>query len=217
MRRTSRLAAPARPAIVAAARRLFAQRGFAGTSMREIAAAAGVSKAAIYHHFRDKDRLYRTLLGEAVRTLTAAMSRVFDDGPASVQLARMVVLRLQFASDHSDLLRMLMQEQLRGGPRRGRTWNAIVRNREEELALFEKVLERGIARGEFKPVDPALSAQALAAALQVLTAGFLTATPPVEVAEVTQNVLDVLLNGLAARPLPQVEIAELLNAKEPTT
>ena len=183
--------------------------------MREIAGAAGVSKAAIYHHFLDKDRLYRVLLEEAVQTLTAALGRVLDDGPAPVQLARIVVLHLQFASDHPDLLRMLMQEELRGG--RGRRLGGVIaRHREEERAIFKVLLERGIARGEFKPVDPVLSAQALAAVLHILSAGFLTTTPPVTVAEVAQNAMDVLLNGLAATPQPLADIARLLNTKEKT-
>lgn len=214
MRRHPEVSAPARPAILAAARHLFAQRGFAGTSVREIAEAAGVSKAAIYHHFRDKDRLYRVLLDEAIRTLTAAMKRVLDDGAARVQLARIVLLHLQFASDHADLLRMLVVEQWRGSERRRRLGGVIDRHREEELAIFQSVLERGIARGEFKPVDPALSAQALSAVIDILSAGFLMAAPPVSVAEVAQNAMDVLLNGLAATPSPQAEIARLLNAKE---
>src|SRR3989304_2945717 len=82
MRHYAHIPTSARPAILAAARHLFAERGFAGTSMREIAEAAGVSKAAIYHHFRDKRRLYRELLDEGINTLTAAMRRLPDKGPA---------------------------------------------------------------------------------------------------------------------------------------
>ena len=67
MNRPARLRAPAPGArrIESAARRLFAARGYSGTSMAEIAAAAGVSKATVFHHYRSKRELYEALLGDA--------------------------------------------------------------------------------------------------------------------------------------------------------
>jgi len=205
------LSRSARPAILAAARRLFAQRGFAGTSMREIALTAGVSKAAIYHHFQDKRHLYRELLDAGITTLTAAMRRIPQDGPARAQLARILLLHLEFAREHSDLLRMLVREQWRAGERRP---VSVARHHQEEMALFAAVLQRGIAGGEFKPVDPDLSAQALCVVTDILSAGYVLSAPPVAAAEVAKNVMDVLLNGLAAKPLSPAEIAALFPAKE---
>ena len=60
-----RTPAPGARRIESAARRLFASRGYAGTSMAEIAAAAGVSKATVFHHYRSKRALYEALLGDA--------------------------------------------------------------------------------------------------------------------------------------------------------
>ncbi|MDR7470549.1 MAG: TetR/AcrR family transcriptional regulator [Armatimonadota bacterium] len=208
----SLLSPSARPAILAAARRLFAQRGFAGTSMREIALAAGVSKAAIYHHFRDKRHLYRELLDAGIAALTAAMRRIPREGPARVQLARILLLHLEFAREHADLLRMLVREQWRAGERRPVS-AAIARHRQEEMALFAAVLQQGIAGGEFKPVDPVLSAQALCVVTDILSAGYVLASPPVTAAEVARNVMDVLLNGLAATPLLPDELAGLFSAR----
>ncbi|HBE91853.1 MAG TPA: TetR/AcrR family transcriptional regulator, partial [Gammaproteobacteria bacterium] len=49
---------PGETAILDAATRLFAERGFDGVSMRQVSEAAGVSKANIYHHFESKEALY---------------------------------------------------------------------------------------------------------------------------------------------------------------
>jgi len=215
-RRPPEMGSSGRPAIVAAATRLFAQRGFAETSMRQIAEAAGVSKAAIYHHFRDKDGLYRCLLEEAIDSLTAAMKRVLDDGPAPAQLARAVARHLQFAAEHADLLRVLVGEELRTTDRRKRLDGVIARHRTEELAVFRTVLERGIARGEFKPVDPVLSAQALAAVIHVLDAGMLSAEPPLPVTEAVANMMDVLMNGLGVSPVSAQDIARYLDEVKTT-
>ncbi len=55
---TSSQAAETRGAIVAAAKNLFTERGFAPTTVAEIAAAAGVTKGALFHYFRTKDELF---------------------------------------------------------------------------------------------------------------------------------------------------------------
>ncbi len=54
-----------RERITQVAMHLFARQGFAGTSMREIAVAAGVTKAALYHHFPDKEALYASAMRSA--------------------------------------------------------------------------------------------------------------------------------------------------------
>ncbi len=64
--RPARAAAPGARRIETAARRLFANGGYAGTSMAEIAAAAGVSKATVFHHYRSKRALYEALVGDAM-------------------------------------------------------------------------------------------------------------------------------------------------------
>jgi len=215
-RRRNETVTSGRSAIVAAATHLFARRGFAETSMRQIAEAAGVSKAAIYHHFRDKDRLYRSLLEEAIDSLTGAMKRVLDDGPAPAALAHAVALHLQFATEHADLLRVLVAEELRPTDPRKRMGNVIARHREEELAIFQTVLERGIARGEFKPVDPVLSARALSAVIHVLDVGMLSADQPLPVSETVGNMMDVLLNGLGASPVSTEDIARYLDEVKTT-
>lgn len=68
-----------RAALVKAARALFAERGYAAVGTEEIVARAGVTRGALYHHFRDKTDLFRAVLEEVERDLsekiaTAALS-----------------------------------------------------------------------------------------------------------------------------------------------
>ena len=53
-----------RRAVLDAALRLFASQGYRATTMREIADAAGVSTGNVYHHFPDKERIFRELIDE---------------------------------------------------------------------------------------------------------------------------------------------------------
>lgn len=67
--------AATRAALIDAATRLFAERGFAGTAREEIVRAAGVTRGALYHHYADKADLFRAVF-EAVEG--QVMSRIAD-------------------------------------------------------------------------------------------------------------------------------------------
>ena len=77
-----------RQQLIDSARRLFAERGFNGTTTREIAAAAGVTEAVIFQHFSDKDSLYAAILAQQaadpeverlIEALTAAAAAQDDE------------------------------------------------------------------------------------------------------------------------------------------
>lgn len=72
-----------RQRLLSAATRLFAARGFEGTSVQEIVSAAGVTKGAMYHYFDSKDDLLKEIYG---RVLRLQMDRLFTiaDGPGPV-------------------------------------------------------------------------------------------------------------------------------------
>jgi len=55
--------------LVKAARRLFVEKGYAGTTLDEVATAAGATKGAVYHHFRGKRDLFRAVYGQEQQSL----------------------------------------------------------------------------------------------------------------------------------------------------
>jgi AcrR family transcriptional regulator len=63
-------------------RRLFAERGFDGTSIEEIAAQAGVSKPVVYEHFGGKEGLYAVVVDREVARLTT-VTMALSEGPYS--------------------------------------------------------------------------------------------------------------------------------------
>jgi AcrR family transcriptional regulator len=59
-----------REALISAARVLFGERGYAATSTEEIVERAGVTKGALYHHFADKERLFRAVFEQVQREVS---------------------------------------------------------------------------------------------------------------------------------------------------
>ena len=57
-----------RDGILAVASKLFAEKGFAGTALQDIAEKMGITRAAVYHHFKSKDEVLATLVADNVRS-----------------------------------------------------------------------------------------------------------------------------------------------------
>ena len=64
-----------RAAIVKAAKRLFGERGFAGTTMDHVATAAHVAKGAVYHHFKTKEALFEAVFDQVSQELVVEVER----------------------------------------------------------------------------------------------------------------------------------------------
>ena len=78
--RSRMTAAERREQLIAISRALFAQRGFDGTSIEEIAARAEVSKPVVYEHFGGKEGLYAVVVDREVRSLLGMMQESLTAG-----------------------------------------------------------------------------------------------------------------------------------------
>ena len=88
-RRTAEEAARTRAAIVASARTRFVERGFASATTTEIAAAAGCSQSALFHHFPDKKALFEAVVVELLATYDAEVraAALAEREPLAIVLA----------------------------------------------------------------------------------------------------------------------------------
>jgi AcrR family transcriptional regulator len=89
-----------RRAVLAAARSLFGKKGYAQTSVDEIADAARVTKGAVYHHFAGKEALFRAVLAEVEVEAEARAAGAGDpEGPPIDQIVARVNAYLDAALD----------------------------------------------------------------------------------------------------------------------
>ncbi len=101
-----------RALIEESAARLFAQRGYAATTVEQIVAAAGVSKPILYRHFESKHELYRRLLERRRDELAAApIERLLQaDGSLQARLTAMLDTWFEHVEQHPDSSRLLFED-----------------------------------------------------------------------------------------------------------
>src|SRR5262245_23729049 len=64
-----------RGALIEAARKLFIEKGYAHTATPDVVAAAGVTRGALYHHFQDKQALFKAVVEQEAARVAAAIER----------------------------------------------------------------------------------------------------------------------------------------------
>ncbi|HZE66613.1 MAG TPA: TetR/AcrR family transcriptional regulator [Sporichthyaceae bacterium] len=91
-------------------RRLFAERGFEGTSVEEIAAKAGVSKPVVYEHFGGKEGLYAVVVDRETQQLLDRMTNSLTSGHPRELLEQAAMALLEYIETSSDGFRILVRD-----------------------------------------------------------------------------------------------------------
>jgi AcrR family transcriptional regulator len=146
--------------IFAEAARLFAERGFAGTSLQDVADAMGMTRPALYYYVKNKDELLARLVAETTEAPAAEIKRLakHPDTDAAVRLrgvARAMALRR--ATDPNRFL-LLVRSEAELPADLARLHQNAQRATLRELILL---IEEGIESGHFRPVDSRTTALAV--------------------------------------------------------
>ena len=144
----------ARPAeIVAAALQLFSDRGFAATRLEDVATVAGVSKGTVYLYFESKEQLFEAVVREAITPNIARAEALVDgfEGPTPDLLRGLFAFVGDVLETPLTGVMKLIVSESGNFPQLARMYADLVLRR--AFALMRRVLERGVSRGEFRPMD----------------------------------------------------------------
>jgi TetR/AcrR family transcriptional regulator len=148
--------AESRAAILHAAAREFAAFGVAGARTDSIAREAGVNKALLYYYFKDKETLYGSVLDDAFAGLKTAVFKVLNsDLPAGEKIMAYAGAYFDFIASNQLYPRLMQREMMRA--REGQSQHiekAIKTHIQPIFARVSEVLREGIAKGEFRAVNP---------------------------------------------------------------
>ncbi len=166
-RRRGRPRKIARPEdILAAALRVFSERGFAASRLDDVAREAGVSKAALYLYFESKQAIFEALVRSAVVPNVERLEGLVAgwQGSAGDLLRTLVqaIARLVVHSEVSAFPKLIIAEAS-NFPDLAKLYRSAVIER--VLGLLASIVRRGIEGGEFRPTDPDLAARLVIAPL----------------------------------------------------
>jgi AcrR family transcriptional regulator len=149
-----------RDRLLRAAQRLFAERGYAGASVRLITAQARANLGAITYHFGSKERLHHAVLTGLFSPLAERIEAEAEAGGAPLAaLERIVIAYFEYFQEHPDLPRLMLQEMSQQGPFPPELAGLQRRVREAVVQL----ISGGQADGTIRPGAPMLMALSVVA------------------------------------------------------
>jgi AcrR family transcriptional regulator len=145
-------AKPRKEEILDVATRLFAERGYEGASMNDVAECVGMRKASLFYHFATKDALYEAVLDRLVASLQVALEAIYaSSGTFPDRLDAVTEVLVDTLASHPYAARLLLREAM--------DWGPVIRGKLLDRILL--VLEAGAAwvhagqeQGTFVEGDP---------------------------------------------------------------
>jgi AcrR family transcriptional regulator len=172
-------------------RHLFAERGFEGTSVEEIAAKAGVSKPVVYEHFGGKEGLYAVVVDRETRKLLDSFTSALDGSKPRILLEQAAFALLDYIEESADGFRILVRDSPVAASRG--TFASLISDvaTQVEHLLVAQFRERG-----FNTKHAPMYAQMLVGMVALTGQWWLDARKPRK-AEVAAHLVNLAWNGLS--------------------
>ncbi len=190
-----------RTRILNAAQRLFAQKGYNGTTTRDLAQAAHVAEGTLFRHFANKKAILVELATQGwIEILTDLLTELSEMGSYKA-VAQVMRRRMLNIHKNADLMRVCFLEAQFHPELRDRIQAEVISKMSDVAeAFFETAMERGI----YRAMNPRLVAHVFLGMFAV--AGFSQETllekdsSPQAMQEMAEGLADIFLNGVLAQP-----------------
>ena len=185
-----------RELILTEAAKLFKDRGYSGTSMRDLAGQVGMEAASMYNHIKSKDELLDTICFRISDTYISQLQAIEQQGiPFSEKLSSLVRLHIRLMVEDGAAVSVANHD-----------WKYLLEPRLTEFKQarktyekgFASLIEAGIATGEFRPVNVSVALFTVLSAVRWVELWYRPGRG-LSAEELESNILTVLLGGLAQR------------------
>jgi AcrR family transcriptional regulator len=200
MRRTKEEAAETRETLLKSGLSVFGQKGYAATTLEDIAKVAGVTRGAIYWHFGSKADLYNALLSEFSARSAAIVERAVAEGDGLVDILRRIYVGLLTAVARDATLRSVMEISLFKTERTPDLQAGLAQRAASGRALLDgiaKAMAQGAASGELRADIDALDlARAFLASNNGVISLWLSDPSAFELEEHAEVMAEIFMSGL---------------------
>lgn len=182
-----------REEILATAMRMFIQQGYHGLAMRQISEAVGVSKAALYYYFKDKEELFLAILNAYLNEIEASIDAIrAGAGSSTDQLRQFVESVLGQPAEQRAIIRLASQEMSQLSAVSRKQFDKLYR--EKFIGKLTTILQEGMERGEFRTFDAEVATWSL---LGIMYPYFYPAHSSRPLApETIQEIVNIYLHGV---------------------
>ena len=185
--------------LIDVARSLFAERGYEGTSIEEIAARAHVSKPVVYEHFGGKEGLYAVVVDREMSALLDRISSSLTNNRFRPRLEQVTLALLTYVEERTDGFRLLIRDS--PASHTSGTYATLLN---DAVAQVASILAGDFARRGQDPELAPLYAQALVGSVTMTAQWWLDAGEPKKEV-VAANLVNLMWNGLGRlEPDPQL-------------
>ena len=201
MRKTKEEAAATRARLLEAALESFHSKGYAATTLDDIARQAGITRGAIQWHFGNKTELYNTLLSESFQETWTVFKELYEAKGTPLQKLRLILVKwLGYAEEDAKFRTMLelvmlkteVSPELAGGMREKAEGNRAT------TRFFGDLIREGIQTGEIRPdVHPETAALAALGLVNGITSLWLLDPGAFSLRSSAQESVEIFLRGLA--------------------
>ncbi|MFI5167570.1 MAG: TetR/AcrR family transcriptional regulator [Thermoanaerobaculales bacterium] len=189
--------ATVREKLMSAAIMLFARKGYAATTVREIVAGAGVTKPVLYYHFGNKEGIFLTMMQDGLKELDETVAATLAaGGTARARVLRFLDRMFALVLRHLDVMRVI--DGIYYGPPQGAPHFDFELIHRKFMATLTELVREGMAAGEFRPGDPEETAWALVGCFEVVRGMSLCHAELGFDREKLARLIDVVFRGVAA-------------------
>lgn len=183
-----------REKILLTAKSLFIQQGYHGLAMRQISEAVGVSKAALYYHFKDKEELFLAILDIYLNEIESAIDDIQSKRLSSSEQLRMFVeYILSQPAEQRAVMRLGSQEMAQLSASSRKSFGKVYR--EKFIGKLIAIFQAGIESGELKSLNAEVATWALLGIMYPYFYPAHTGDKPVA-ANVIDEIVTIFLMGI---------------------
>jgi len=186
-----------RKIITKIARQIFSKYGFLKTTVDDIAKAARIGKASIYHYFKSKEDLFENVVEQEYQLLIEKVKEAINkENTPKQKIKAYIIHRMKYLNELANVYSALKDEYLE---HYAFTERIRERHFHKEMEMLQAILEEGVEKGIFKIDDIALTTFAIFTALKGLEYPWSINTTIPEIEENIEKLLEILFNGIVKR------------------